>query len=79
MSDVRPWAKVAGRAEHAAPRTIKRPCDYGLELAVSNLEIQLGTIEAYNRLAVAATALKAKIDNGEARPQNPIYAVRPRG
>lgn len=38
------------------------------------MEQQIGTIEAYNRLAIAAAALKAKIDAGQAEAQNPIFA-----
>jgi hypothetical protein len=39
------------------------------------METQLGTIEAYNRLARAASELKAKIEGGNAEAQNPIFAV----
>lgn len=76
MTDnVRAWPKVAGRAEAALPKRLIRPCDYGLMNAIRGLETQLGTIEAYNRLAEAAHALKAKIDAGNAKPQNPMFAV----
>jgi len=57
------------------PRPILRPCDYGLRLAVADLETQCGSIEAYVRLCSAAAALKEKIDAGQARPQNPCYAT----
>lgn len=80
MSDnVKPWPNPAGRPDVPPPARIKRPCDYGLELAVMNLEAQLGTIEAYNRLATAAHALKAQIDAGNAKAQYAMYAVSTRG
>ncbi len=63
----------------AVPAPMLRPCDYGLSLAVVNLETQLGTIESYNRLAAAAKELRAKIDAGKAEPQNPLYATDPQG
>lgn len=76
MNDnVKPWPIPAGRPEVEVPKTIQRPCDYSLVTAVIALETQLGTIEAYNRLATAAQMLKEQIDAGEAKPQNPIYAV----
>lgn len=76
MTDnVKPWPKVAGRPEAPEPRRLMRPCDWGLLNAIRSLETQLGSIEAYNRLADAAHALKAKIDAGKAEPQNPLYAV----
>lgn len=74
-ADLHPWPKVAGRADAPVPKRIMRPCDYGLINAIRGLETQLGTIEAYNRLANAAHALKAQIDAGNAKPQNPIYAT----
>lgn len=76
MSDnVHAWPKPAGRADAPLPKPIMRPCDWGLRLAINNLETQLGTIEAYNRLANAAAVLKAKIDAGKAEAQNPMFAV----
>ena len=74
-NNVKPWPKAAGRAEVELSKPIIRPCDWGLIGAVTGLETQLGTIEAYNRLATAAHKLKAKIDAGQAEQQNPIYAV----
>lgn len=44
-----------------------------------NLETQLGTIEAYNRLARASQALHAKIEAGKAVAQNPLFAASIRG
>lgn len=49
-----------------APAPILRPGDYGLMSAIQNLEIQIGSIEAYNRLVHAATSLRAKIEKGGA-------------
>lgn len=57
------------------PQSIRRPCDYGLELAVWNCETQLGTIEAYNRIVEAAARMRERIDHGDIRPQSPQYAV----
>jgi hypothetical protein len=74
-ADVKAWPKVAGRAEVPPPTRIVRPCDWGLRGAINGLETQLGTIEAYNRLAEAAHALKAQIDAGNAKPQHPMFAV----
>lgn len=76
--NVLPWGGQ-GHADRPLPKRIMRPCDWGLWRAVSELEVQLGSVEAYNRLADAAAALKAKIDAGRAQPQNPVYAVHPRG
>lgn len=73
-----PWPKD-GRADRPEPRRLMRPCDWSLQTAVQSLETQLGSIEAYNRLADAAAEMRAKIDAGNAQPQNPIYAVHPRG
>ncbi len=74
-AELHPWPKVAGRPEFEPPKRLMRPCDWGLLGAINGLETQLGTIEAYNRLAEAAHALKAKIDAGHAEPQNPMYAT----
>lgn len=74
-ADVKAWPKVAGRPDVPPPKKIMRPCDYGLLGAIHGLEAQLGTIEAYNRLAAAAHALKAEIDAGRAKAQNPIFAT----
>ena len=75
VDNVHAWPKPAGRADAPVPKPIVRPCDWGLIGAVRDLETQLGSIEAYNRLATAAAALKAKIDAGQAKAQNPMYAV----
>lgn len=74
-SNVRPWPIPAGRPEVEPPTPIRRPCDYTLLMAVNALETQLGTIEAYNRLATAAHHLKAQIDAGNAKAQHPMFAV----
>lgn len=78
MSNVTAWPNPTGRPVEP-PKPIVRPCDYGLLTAIHGLETQLGTIEAYNRLVTAAATLKAQIDAGKAKAQNPIYAVSPRG
>jgi hypothetical protein len=44
-------------------------------MAANALETQLGTIEAYNRMARAAAMLKAKIDAGQSKAQHPMFAV----
>ena len=49
------------------PAKINRPCDYGLELAISSMETQVGTVEAYNKLCDAAEKLKEKIDGGKSK------------
>lgn len=64
-------------ASRPAPKPIVRPCDHGLALAVSNLETQLGTVEAYNRLCHAAAHLKQKVDSGNAKAGLEMYAVNP--
>lgn len=74
-AELHPWPKVAGRVEIDPPKRLMRPCDWGLKAAINNLETQLGSIEAYNRLAEAAHALKAKIDAGQAKAQNPMFAT----
>ncbi|MRT30775.1 hypothetical protein [Herbaspirillum sp. CAH-3] len=80
MNDnVKPWPNVAGRMEIEQPKRIMRPCDYGLLGAINSLETQLGTIEAYNRLAEAAQQLRDKIEAGNAKPQNPMFAKSIRG
>jgi hypothetical protein len=72
--NVKAWPKPTGRPDKL-PRRIVRPCDYGLWLAVQNAEAQLGTIEAYNRLVAHAEHLRAQIDAGKAKAQNPLFAV----
>ena len=78
MSEVKAWP-LQGPITERLPRPIKRPADYGLEIAIYELEAQLGSVDAYNRLAAAAHALKAKIDAGNGKAQNPIFAVSIRG
>lgn len=77
-NEVIAWPKATGTAQET-PKPIKRPCDHGLDLAFMNLETQLGTIEAYNRLVAKAQLVKRLIDTGDVRAQNPCYAVKPRG
>jgi hypothetical protein len=73
-AELHPWPKSAGRPEKQA-KPIVRPCDYSLITAVTALETQLGTIEAYNRLTRAANHLKLEIDAGRAKPQHPMFAT----
>lgn len=56
-----------------------RPCDYGLLAVMRELETQLGTVEAYNRLVEAAHTMRVAIDGGRVVAQNPMYAVSIRG
>lgn len=74
-AEISPWPK-SGRAVEP-PKRIMRPCDYGLLSAWYALETQLGTIEAYNRIAEFAERTKARIDAGDVKPQNPLYATSP--
>ena len=78
MSNVKAWPKPTG-TPLPTPRRIIRPCDYGLMTAAHSLETQLGTIEAYNRLVECANSLKARIDAGDIKAQNPLFAVNVRG
>lgn len=78
MSNVKAWPKPTG-TPLPLPRRIVRPCDYGLMIAAQGLETQLGTIEAYNRIVECANAMKARIDAGDVKPQNPIFAKSIRG
>jgi len=57
------------------PKPIVRPCEWGLYGSVTDLETQLGSIEAYNMLIKYAEKLKRKIDSGKGQAQNPIYAT----
>jgi hypothetical protein len=75
MDDVVPWPK-SGRAVEP-PKPITRPCDYALLSAYRQLETQLGTIEAYNRIVAFAANVRAQIDRGEVKAQNPLYATSP--
>jgi hypothetical protein len=59
------------------PKRIVRPCEFGLIGVVRDMEIQMGTVEAYNKLCDAAHQLKAKIDRGDAQAQNSFYATDP--
>lgn len=79
MADnVKAWPKPTGTPLDL-PRRIVRPCDYGLAGAVQSLEAQLGAIEAYNRLVEAATALRARIESGDVKAQNPIFVMHIKG
>jgi hypothetical protein len=65
-------------SERPAPKRIVRPCEYGLWGSVRDLETQLGTVEAYNRLCNAAQQLKEKIDRGDAQAQHKMFATDPK-
>lgn len=79
MADnVKAWPRATG-VPAALPQRIVRPCDAGLYLAVQDAETQLGTIEAYNRLCAHAAQLKARIDKGDVKAQNPLFAKSVRG
>lgn len=78
MSNVKAWPNPTGKPL-PKPKRIVRPCDYGLLTAMNGLETQLGTIEAYNRIVEAANAMRARIDAGDVKPQNPIFAKSIRG
>ena len=67
------WPKATGTPLEL-PLPIMRPCEYGLRNAVQQLETQLGTIEAYNRLVKEATAIRVRIDAKDIKPQNPLFA-----
>lgn len=75
--DVRQFPSML-TTDRPAPKRIVRPCEYGLYGAVRDLEIQLGTVEAYNRLCDAASRLKAQIDAGEALAQHSMWATDPK-
>ena len=77
MSNVKVFPKTAIKSN--LPKRIKRPCDFGLKGAINDLEVQLGTIEAYNRLAEAAQKLKTRIERGNIKTQNPFYAENIKG
>lgn len=57
------------------PKPIIRPCEWGLKGSISDMETQLGSIEAYNMLIDYAAKLKRKIDSGKGKAQNSIYAT----
>lgn len=78
MADVKPWPKATGKPL-PTPMRIRRPCDYGLMAAVRDAETQLGTIEAYNRLVEHAAAMRARIERGDVKPQNPLFALDIKG
>ena len=61
-----------------APKRITRPCEWGLRSAISGLETQLGSIEAYNMLVDYAGKLKSKIDAGKAARQHEYFSTHPR-
>lgn len=78
MTNIEAWPKPTGKPKKI-PERIKRPADWGFESAWMQLETQLGTIEAYNRMVEMCERVKLKIDRGGAVAQNPIYAKSPKG
>lgn len=76
MADIH-QLNAEGAAARPAPQRIMRPCDYGLARVVRDLETQVGTVEAYNKLCDAAEALKAQIDAGEGRQAAVHWATDP--
>ncbi|MCA8237696.1 hypothetical protein [Burkholderia cenocepacia] len=77
MSDIR-QLPVTQETSRPAPKRIVRPCEWELFNAVRSLETQMGSVEAYNRLCMAAEQLKAKIDRGEGKAQHPMWATDPK-
>lgn len=69
---------VQATTSRPAPKRILRPCEYGLWASVKDLETQLGTVEAYNRLCDWAERFKAQIDRGDAKPQHPLFSTDPK-
>ena len=76
MSDVRALP-VQAQPTAEAPKRIMRPCDWGLINAVTAMETQVGTVEAYNRLCDAATRLKRQIDDGKAKVPHAMWLTNP--
>lgn len=77
MADIQ-QLKVKVETSRPVPRRIVRPCEYGLIGSMRDLETQLGTVEAYNRLCDAAAQLKRKIDAGEGTQANSMWATDPK-
>lgn len=78
MSSIKAWPLPTGRPADL-PHRIKRPCDWEIEAAAYSAEVQVGTIEAYNRLVAQAERLRARIERGDIKAQNPLYAKNIRG
>jgi len=68
---------IEASSSRPPPKRIMRPCDHGLARAVNALETQVGTVEAYNKLCDAATALKVKIDAGQGQQAATHWATDP--
>lgn len=69
-----PWPLPVSEDLRPVPAFKMRPCDYGLRGAITALETELGSYEAYNRLVSAALLLKEKVESGKGETQNPCYA-----
>ena len=83
MPSLEPLPACAGSVIVAPPEFAAKlppqhlmPAEWGLKNTVRDLEIQLGTVEAYNRLVAAAKELKAKMDDGKADAPFAQYAAR---
>lgn len=59
------------------PARIVRPCDFSLKNAITALENQVGTVEAYNKLCDAAAHLKKVIDDGQGKQAISMFATDP--
>lgn len=76
MSDIRKLP-VQAAPTAALPVRIMWPCDYGLLGAVRDMETQIGTVEAYNRLCEAAARLKRQVDDGKAKIPHERWLIDP--
>lgn len=77
MSDIR-QLPVNGSASRPAPKKIIRPCEWGMHNAVRDMETQMGSVEAYNRLCEWASHLKTKIDAGNGVQAHAMWATDPK-
>lgn len=77
MSNVKAFPAKA-ESDRPAPKRILRPCEWGLMATMRDLETQMGTVEAYNRLCDAAASLKARIDAGEATAPADMWLTDPK-
>lgn len=59
-----------------APKPFSRPAQCGLSATVTDLEWQLGTVEAYNELCRAASELRGRIDEGDVVQGAPMASER---
>jgi hypothetical protein len=64
--------------DRPAPRRIVRPCEHGLALAIDQMEVEMGSVQAYNQLCDIAGRLKRKIDAGDGIAQHAMWATDPK-